>query len=435
MLEFARPRLHFAPKKGWINDPNGLVWDGRRYHLFAQHNPDAAVWGPMHWLHAVSEDLLHWEELGVALAPDALGTMFSGSAAMLGDGRMALMYTAHGAHEQQCVAFSTDGIRFEKYPGNPVIPNGALPDFRDPKLFWNPVRQCWGAAVAAGDRIAFYCSEDLVRWTRTGAFTAERARLGDRFECPDLFFLPEPGGGTAAVLTASMICGAGEKGCRMQAFLGRFDGDAFVESPAAGEPMRLDVGYDCYAGVTFAGVAPPTLMHWMTSASHPLPLAGYCGCMTLPRRLRLARTEAGPRLAQECALPELRWTALDSPARLPEGAFALRLRAEDGFELALRDARGEEALRVWLEDGFLCTERAKSARFAPDAAYNDDARRTTRARRAQDGPLELTAVVDSYCVEIFADGGLYAHGLLSFAEGGLRSAGWRGAAAMCGALG
>ena len=107
-----RPRYHYTPERGWINDPNGLLYDGERYHLFAQHNPADTRWGPMHWAHAESEDLLSWRRLPIALFPDALGACFSGSAAMV-NGRMCLMYTSHGAHEQQSVAFATDG-----QPGN-----------------------------------------------------------------------------------------------------------------------------------------------------------------------------------------------------------------------------------------------------------------------------------------------------------------------------
>lgn len=245
-MSMDRPALHFTPQRGWINDPNGLIWDGKRYHLFAQHNPEDTVWGPMHWLHAVSTDMLHWREEGIALYPDGWGTMFSGSAAMLPDGRMALMYTAHGDQERQCVAFSEDGIRFEKYAGNPVIDNPGLRDFRDPKLFWNRKRGCWGVAVAAGPCVAFYRSDDLLHWQKTGEFAV--TRLGELFECPDLFFLKTPEGEEIAVLTASMICLNGESGCRMQFFLGAFDGETFVERYPAGEALRMDGGYELIAG-------------------------------------------------------------------------------------------------------------------------------------------------------------------------------------------
>lgn len=420
-MSMERPALHFTPKKGWINDPNGLIWDGKRYHLFAQHNPDDVVWGPMHWLHAVSDDLLHWKELGIALYPDELGTMFSGSAAMLPDGRMALMYTTHGDQQRQCVAFSGDGLHFEKYPGNPVIDNPGLRDFRDPKLFWNEKRGCWGVAVAASDRIAFYRSDDLTHWQKTGEFAD--TRLGELFECPDLFFLRTPEGEEIAVLTASMICLHGEKGCRMQYFLGEFDGETFVERVPAQEALRMDVGYDSYAGVTFHGTAETIWMNWMSATSCPLPLKGYCGCMSLPRKLGLRRVNGTIRLTQQCVLPDAPYRAAARDERLPDGAFSLLLRGEGPFELALCDESGEAALRAGVDaEGMIYTAREKSGRFAPESAYNDDARRITRVPRQTRGPLEMQVVCDGYCVEIFAEDGLYAHGLLAFPEGGFRRA-------------
>ena len=127
-----RPEIHFTPATGWINDPNGLVYENGNYHLFAQYYPEP-VWGPMHWCHAVSQDLLHWQHLPVALYPDELGTMYSGSAVYdkentSGFGTqenppIVAMYTCHGDTEQQCIAYSTDTVNFAKYTGNPVIPN------------------------------------------------------------------------------------------------------------------------------------------------------------------------------------------------------------------------------------------------------------------------------------------------------------------------
>ena len=130
-----RPEIHFTPATGWINDPNGLVYENGNYHLFAQYYPEP-VWGPMHWCHAVSQDLLHWQHLPVALYPDADGAMFSGSAVYdkentSGFGTkenppIVAMYTCHGDTEQQCIAYSTDTVNFAKYTGNPVIPNAEM---------------------------------------------------------------------------------------------------------------------------------------------------------------------------------------------------------------------------------------------------------------------------------------------------------------------
>ena len=198
-----RPALHYTPQSWWINDPNGLVYAKGQYHLFAQyyHEP---VWGPMHWAHAVSRDLLHWEHLPIALAPDDLGAVFSGSAVFdqnntsglgrEGQAPLVALYTSHGDFEQQSLAYSLDGVHFEKYSGNPVIPNQERADFRDPKVFWNPVKSCWSLVLAAGDHVEFFASPDLLHWTKTGRFGPQGNYSEGVWECPDLFPLAAPDG-------------------------------------------------------------------------------------------------------------------------------------------------------------------------------------------------------------------------------------------------
>ena len=153
-LEQFRPGYHFTPAKGWMNDPNGLVYIDGEYHLFFQHNPDSTVWGPMHWGHAVSKDLVTWEELPIALFPDSLGTIFSGSAVYDAENSSELgtkdnpplvaIFTYHNALQEKAgaVDFQTQGIAYSvdkgktwsKYEGNPVLLNPGIRDFRDPKV-------------------------------------------------------------------------------------------------------------------------------------------------------------------------------------------------------------------------------------------------------------------------------------------------------------
>ena len=134
---------HFEPEKGWINDPNGLVFFRGEYHAFFQHNPYEPKWGPMHWGHAVSRDLIHWNELPIALSPDQpyenSGGCFSGGA-LVKDNVLYVFYTAVSEElgQTQCLAMSRDGVHFEKYPGNPIIksyPSDGSEDFRDPHVF------------------------------------------------------------------------------------------------------------------------------------------------------------------------------------------------------------------------------------------------------------------------------------------------------------
>ena len=177
-----RPAYHYTPAQGWMNDPNGLIYLNGEYHLFFQYNPDATVWGPMHWGHATSADLVNWQRLPVALAPDKLGSIFSGSAVVdrgntAGFGAQALVAVfthEQGGAQRQSLAFSTDeGRTWTMYSGNPVLAApGNLKDFRDPKVFWygDGAAGHWVMVLAAGNTILFYTSPDLKAWSPAGSF-------------------------------------------------------------------------------------------------------------------------------------------------------------------------------------------------------------------------------------------------------------------------
>ncbi|MCP4311521.1 MAG: DUF4980 domain-containing protein [Bacteroidetes bacterium] len=198
--EALRPQFHFTPRVGWNNDPNGLVWFEGEYHLFFQHNPYETKWGNMHWGHAVSKDLIHWEELDDALYPDQLGTMFSGSAVIdrnntsgWGENVMVAIYTADRSeprHEVQCVAYSNDrGRTFTKYEGNPVIDSREMWNSyqtRDPKVFWYEPNREWVMALFELDGVSIYTSKNLKKWQY------ESHTMGF-WECPELFELPVDG--------------------------------------------------------------------------------------------------------------------------------------------------------------------------------------------------------------------------------------------------
>lgn len=206
-----RPAFHLTPRVGWMNDPNGFSYHNGEYHMFYQYHPYDTNWGPMHWGHAVSKDLLKWESLPAALAPDEnyddFGC-FSGSAVSLEDGRQLLMYTAvENAKDEngnpivfqtQCVAVG-DGINFEKYEKNPVITAKDLPegaskiDFRDPKL-WKEAdgtfRCVIGNRPADGSgQILLYSSKDGFSWKFEQVLIANKNRYGKMWECPDFFEL------------------------------------------------------------------------------------------------------------------------------------------------------------------------------------------------------------------------------------------------------
>jgi fructan beta-fructosidase len=185
-----RPQFHFSPEKGWMNDPNGLVYYDGTYHLFYQHYPDSNVWGPMHWGHAISSDLVHWKNLPIALYPDSLGYIFSGSAVVdntntsgFQNGNekpLVAIFTYHDMakekagridRESQGIAFSNDkGNTWIKYSGNPVIKNKGDQNFRDPKVFWHETTKKWIMPLAVGDHLEIFSSINLKDWVKDSVF-------------------------------------------------------------------------------------------------------------------------------------------------------------------------------------------------------------------------------------------------------------------------
>lgn len=290
-----RPQYHFSPKRGWINDPNGLIWWGGKYHLFYQHYPDAPEHGPMHWGHACSDDLLAWEELPIALAPEPPAApgdrsgIFSGSA-VDDDGVLTLVYTqftdtrARPGHppETQAIATSRDGITFVKASQNPVIgvrPAEAVSGFRDPKV-WKGDDGLWRMVVGSGDdrggKVLLYRSPDLRDWEYLGVLYHGDPSLGAMWECPDFFRL-----GDRYVLIVS-VNGSGRQGAVW--FTGEFQNERFFPH----EQGWCDFGPDFYAPQTFVdGKGRRLLIAWMSRWGSKIPTAadGWAGAMTLPREL------------------------------------------------------------------------------------------------------------------------------------------------------
>lgn len=439
-----RPAYHFTPAKNWMNDPNGMVFHQGVYHLFYQYHPHGLTWGPMHWGHATSADLLTWQEQEVALAPDALGMIFSGSAVVDHDNRASLgpagsqplvaMFTHHRSEdalagiskdEQQSLAFSLDaGRTWTKYAGNPVLANPGLKDFRDPKLVWLPERQRWLAVIAAGDHMRFYSSPDLKAWTLESQFSHDLGTEGV-WECGDLFPLRAAEGSTCWVLLLSVTLGGPNGGSATLYFIGDFDGHRFT--PLDTQVRWLDHGPDNYAGVTWSGVQDRTLFlgwmsNWLYAAA--VPTAPWRSTMTLPRELQLKQGSDGPRVA---CVPARELLSLQGPATLslqdvcPQApldlsaglqdlgpAFVLRLDIESlrSFTLKLQAPGGDELVigyesadDVW----FIDRHRAGLVDFHPQFAGRHRAPRFTAAARS-----DLQLFFDATSVELFADGGLTA---------------------------
>ena len=298
--ETYRPNYHFTPPYGWMNDPNGMVYHNGEYHLFYQYNPYGARWGNMHWGHAVSEDMIRWKHLPVAIAPDELGAIFSGSAVVdkhntagFGKGAIVAFYTSAGQQQTQSIAYSLDnGRTFTKYAHNPVIANPGIEDFRDPKVFWYAPQNKWIMSLATSQTITFYTSKNLKQWEKLSEFGENIGAHTGVWECPDLFPLLYEGK-TKWVLFVSINPGGPNGGNATQYFIGDFDGTTFTPDPLP-YPLWIDYGRDNYAGVTWSNIPESDgrrlFLGWMNNWDYGnlVPTHNFRSAMTLPRELRLA---------------------------------------------------------------------------------------------------------------------------------------------------
>jgi fructan beta-fructosidase len=318
-----RPQFHFSPKEKWMNDPNGLVFFKDEYHLFYQYHPFSTTWGPMHWGHAISKDLIHWEHLPIALYPDELGAIFSGSAVVDWNntsgffeknepGLVAIFTSANkypnsdGYLQQQSLAYSKDnGRTWVKYEGNPVLSDVNIIDFRDPKVFWHKEINHWVMALATGQTITFYISANLKDWEFASEFGHTAGSHDGVWECPDLFPLAVDGDeeNIKWVLLVSIgDDGKTREGSRTQYFIGQFDGKTFVHENDDSTILWLDYGRDNYADVTWSDIQDGRRIYigWMSNwrYANQVPTEKWRSAMTLPRELALATTKEGIRLTQ-----------------------------------------------------------------------------------------------------------------------------------------
>lgn len=372
-----RPQLHFSPPSGWMNDPNGMVFYEGEYHLFYQYYPDSTVWGPMHWAHAVSKDMVRWEHLPIALYPDSLGYIFSGSAVVdwnntsgFGkDGKPPLVaiYTYHDMageksgrknYQSQAIAYSNDrGRSWTKYAGNPVIPNHAnLPDFRDPKVIWHEGSKQWVLALAVRDHLQIWGSKDLKTWSHLSDFGKEYGSHKGVWECPDLFpmTVTDPVTGTSSgeqkwVLLQNINPGGPSGGSANQYFVGQFDGKNFTLDPdfepfVRGEKaVWVDHGRDNYAGICWSDVPASDgrrlFLGWMSNWDYAqvVPTGVWRSAMTLPRALELKKTPVGYRLFSQPVKELESLRGLNFPIEKTSVEGALDLTDKLGFSPTLSE--------------------------------------------------------------------------------------------------
>lgn len=434
-----RPAYHLSPYVGWMNDPNGFSCYKGQYHLFYQYHPYSTVWGPMHWGHAVSEDLLHWAFLPCALAPDASfdeAGCFSGSAIELDDGRQLLLYTGvrhEGVTQEglpvsrqaQCVAIG-DGVDYEKAAGNPLIHDSVLPagwmrqNFRDPKIWREEdgsYRCVVGAAAEDGDGcVLLFSSEDALSWKYVGEVARNGHRFGMMWECPDLFELD--GKEVLLVSPLKMLTAEYERlgGCALYCIgtLGE-DGHTFVEETL----HAIDYGIDFYAPqTTLTPDGRRVMIAWMQNWDTTrllLPDRRWFGQMTVPRELRVRDGRLFQWPVRE--IEDLRGTqvayqdvTVDDRTELEgiEGRCAdIVVRVRPATEASLGSftvnvAEGQDCrttLTLDLETGRLCLDRRYSG-----------ARRMVVHTCACDvtpteGYFDLRILLDRFSIEVFAGGG------------------------------
>ncbi|WP_458119882.1 glycoside hydrolase family 32 protein [Paenibacillus sp. Z6-24] len=438
-----RGAYHFSPSRCWMNDPNGMVYLDGEYHLFFQHHPFGETWGPMHWGHAITRDLVHWEELPIALEPDEHGTIFSGSAVVdwhnttgffPEEPGLVAIFTHHDeqpdhpVRQSQSLAYSHDrGRTWHKYTGNPVLNGEGQPDFRDPKVFWHAACSRWVMVLACGQTIALYHSSDLKNWTEGSIFGADIGCHDGVWECPDLFELPvqgAPGLSRWVMLVSIGDAGKGREGSRTQYFTGHFDGNVFLPDEASRQVRWLDHGRDNYAGVSWSDIPQQDgrrlYLGWMSNwrYANVTPTGSWRGAMTIARELLLEMTNTGTQLRQ---LPVAELQSARRPVLILEQApleqvqqamQALRL---DSYELLLQAGR-DVSLELQVRIGASCCTRiGMDART--DELYID---RTASGQSAFhehfadrhhatlypiQGKRELRILVDRASVEVFADQG------------------------------
>ncbi|HMB64934.1 MAG TPA: glycoside hydrolase family 32 protein [Eudoraea sp.] len=451
-----RPNYHFSSKQGWINDPNGMFFYNGYYHLYYQHHPDSTIWGPMHWGHAISTDMISWKEMPIALYPDELGDIWSGSAIIdientsgLGTASSPRPVIAMFTHakksenenepwrQTQGIAYSLDeGKTFTKFPENPVIDNRGIPEFRDPKVNWNEEHKQWTMVLAAGQEIMFYSSKDLKTWRHLSNFGVTYGNHDGVWECPDFFPLKVTGSeATKWVLLVSINPGGPNGGSATQYFIGDFDGTNFTLDPTFKSELArehnfwVDYGRDNYAGVGWSNVRTASggklFMGWMSNwmYANDVPTDPWRGAMTSPRELHLIKGAKTYRLVSNPVreLNNYRGTKykvedifvkdeipLITSDKIDLSKAEIYLKIEEltstTYNFKLSNKAGDELLFGYNnKDRIFYVDRSKSGKVNFSEKFAD---RISRApRTSKNEGLTATVLLDKTSIELFFDNG------------------------------
>ena len=342
-----RPAYHHTPLYGWMNDPNGMFYKDGVWHLYYQYNPYGSQWENMTWGHSTSRDLIHWEAQPLAIEPDWLGSIFSGSCVTNGD-EVVAMYTSAGHHQTQSIAFSKDGGRtFTKYAGNPVLTTSDVADFRDPRPFWNEDIKAWNLILAAGQEMRIYSSKDLKDWKYESSFGKEYGNHGGVWECPDLFEMRnEKLGMRNWVLICNINPGGPFGGSATQYFVGQFDGHKFTCESMPKVTKWLDYGKDHYATVSFYN-APENrhvVLAWMSNwqYANQIPTKQFRSANSIPRDLGLFRCGEETYVS---VVPSKEMMALrGAKVKKPTETCEILVDTKNNTEIVLSNTKGEQVV-------------------------------------------------------------------------------------------
>ena len=411
-----RSVYHHSPAQNWMNDPNGMFYDDatQLWHLYYQHNPFGTTWGPMHWAHATSTDLIHWEQHPIALAPDSLGTIFSGSividrnnTAGFGENAIVAIYTqSEICGQHQSIAYSLDGgMTFTKYEGNPVL-KGDIADFRDPKVFWDEQTNRWMMILACQQEVRFYSSLNLREWTYESSFGANYGEHSGVWECPDLIRL-----GDHWVLLLNINPGGPFGGSATQYFVGNWDGKTFTCIDMPEETKWLDYGKDHYATVTWhnAPEGRTVAIGWMSNwqYANQLPTVAFRSQNTIARDLYLYRDDAGEFRVGVVPSPESLALKGNQTSRLGDVAVVeLTLSGEESSVITLSNEKGEKVVMTLdVHAQTFSMDRTASG----DCSFSQDfAAHTVAPLFVKQAVNRVTLFIDHCSIEAFDANGYWA---------------------------
>lgn len=442
-----RPLYHHSPVYGWMNDPNGMFYKDGVYHLYYQYNPYGSMWGNMNWGHSSSKDLIHWEHHSVAIEPNGLGTVFSGSSIVdkdntsgFGKNAIIAIYTSAGVSQVQSLAYSLDnGMTFQTYKKNPIITDNK--ECRDPNMFWHAKSGKWVLILAAPleKEMWIYSSSDLKNWKKESCFGHGYGAQNGVWECPDLVELPVRGTDRMKwVLICNINPGGPFGGSAAQYFVGDFDGKTFVCDSKPEVTKWLDYGKDYYAAVSWSN-APEnrhTIIAWMSNWQYAnnVPTKQFRSANSLPRDLELYEDGEGELYLS--VTPSSEVNTLRTDKKMKYGSFSVKntkvsrklpvtnsgiceidiqlvSHSAGRVYISLSNSGGEETVMFYdVEAGTFSMDRTKSGL----TDFNKDFPAVTVAPCLRSVKQHLRLFIDRCSIEAFDDGGRFAMTNLVFPQ-------------------